>query len=158
MEAFANQGLTFTDGAIIVKISSLGTTKVLWNGNRWYLCHIDKGGSGRRSQIKKLRKQEKWRWYHKVPFKRCKHQKLPFEPAFLSCVKVAKFATFELKSSWSKTIWGAKKSSDVPAAGAIFFASSFSLQESADSFLFSFRMVHIQLEISNAGRSLFRNL
>ena len=29
MEAFANQGLTFADGAIIVKISSLGTTKVL---------------------------------------------------------------------------------------------------------------------------------
>lgn len=29
MEAFANQGLTFTDGAIIVKISSLGSTKVL---------------------------------------------------------------------------------------------------------------------------------
>lgn len=29
MEIFANQGLTFTDGAIIVKISSLGTMKVL---------------------------------------------------------------------------------------------------------------------------------
>ena len=27
METFANQGLTFTDGAIIVKTSSLGTVK-----------------------------------------------------------------------------------------------------------------------------------
>ena len=36
MEIFANQGLTFTDGAIIDKISSLGTMKVLEmviNGN-----------------------------------------------------------------------------------------------------------------------------
>ena len=52
METFANQALTFTDGDIIVKTSSLGTMKEPWNSNKWYLCHIGKGGSGRRSQTK----------------------------------------------------------------------------------------------------------
>jgi len=68
METFANQGLTFTDRAIIVKYHRWELWKFFEMVTNGTSVILTKGGSGRRSQIKKLRKQEKWRWCHKVPF------------------------------------------------------------------------------------------